>query len=132
MRNTLIITILTLTILGCSKGSDDPKNNIPTELIGKWKITHQYIAAGSGANGSWNELDTGKNYDLWLKDDGTFSTEDNENCTTCEFYISDNKLYLSTNNGDSPGTIMDLTENFFILWWADFEGFGYKYAKVEN
>jgi len=126
----LVFLIVVFTIFSCTKDNEEPKN-IPPELIGKWKITHQYSASGSGLDGTWIEIDTGKIYDIWLKNDGTFVTQDDESCENCNYYISDNKLYLSTNGGDSPGTINDLTDQAFILWWDDFEGFGYKYKKVE-
>ena len=132
MKNILLFLTLVSTALSCTKDNDEPKNNIPAELVGKWKVTHQYSASGSGLDGTWVELDTGKIYDIWLKNDGIFVTPDDENCEVCNYYISDNKLYLSTNGGDSPGTIKDLTEQTFILWWDDFEGSGYKYKKIEG
>ena len=43
MKNILLI--LAISLLGCSKSSEEP-NNIPPELIGKWKIVETYTTDG--------------------------------------------------------------------------------------
>ena len=69
MKNILLILLLIL--LGCSDDNEDPKNNIPAELIGKWKIVEKYTSEG-GSNHIWSHYDSGRIYDKWFKNDGTY------------------------------------------------------------
>ena len=85
---TLIYFLLTIFVSGCTK-NDDPENNVPPELIGKWKIVEIYSSDGSSA--SWKPHDSGQVYDLWFKNGGeTIVSNMIENCQVGTFSISAN------------------------------------------
>jgi len=130
MKNLIIITLITITSIGCSKSNDDPKNNIPDKLIGKWKITEEYYTDGSSTGSGWDNHDSGKNYDLWLKADGTYTDGTAIECNNCSYTVSDNKIYFLPNGNEFPAEIQFLSDTNLTIWWDDFEGAGIKYLKT--
>jgi len=124
-----IFLIVALILLGCSKSTtEEPINNIPAELIGKWKITESYYT--SGTDGYWKSYNSKKIVDLWLKPDGTYEDGSETACENCTFIISNEKIYFLPNGVDSPAEIKFLNHTDLTLWWNDFEGAGFKYKKV--
>jgi len=128
MKNIIIIILFTL--LSCTKGKEEPINNIPSELIGKWKIFKIFESDGNCIDNCWVEFDSGKEFDLWLKSDGTYLDSPNNNCNNCTYYLIEDKLFFLPYGEDSPGKINLLNDNYLTLWWNDFEGFGHKYKKI--
>ena len=91
-KKLYIILIIVSFILSCTKDNEEPKNNIPAELIGKWKLTEKNINYG-GREFNWVEVDTGMEYDIWLKENKeVIMTTNNENCRTGTYRVVENKI----------------------------------------
>lgn len=98
---------------GCTK-NDNPENNVPPELIGKWKIVEIYSSDGSSA--SWKPHDSGQVYDLWLKSDWTYLTLDNNvNCNKGNFSINNNQITFHPCASEYPLTIETISAEILIL-----------------
>ena len=128
-----ILLILVITFLGCSKGSEEP-NNIPPELIGKWKVVERYTTDG-GSDPTWSLYDSGRIYDKWFKGDGTYiltRPSTNPDCMGGNYSVLENNITYSNNpcTTGAPVTIELLTENELIIDTNFFEPFKVKYIKV--
>ena len=133
MKKTLSIFILVFLTYSCSKSNEEePQNFIPSELIGKWKIFEIFYTSGAGLEDrNWVEYDSGKDYDIWFKSNGTFQGPEGE-CEDCTFIVSsDNKIFFYP-NGDpnDPAEIQLLNSEYLTLWWKFIEGAGSKYEKI--
>lgn len=123
--------IFSLFILGCSN-DDTPKeepNNIPQQLIGKWKIVEVYETDG-GSEPQWRNEDTGAIYDYWFKSNSTFLQSDGIYNGTYTIDTS-MKLTFTTN---SPNTVLieQLTSSQLIIDFLNFEPYKHKYIKVNS
>ena len=126
-----IILIFSLFILGCSK-NDTPKedpNNIPQELIGKWKIVQVYETDG-GSEPQWRDEDTGHSYDYWFKSNGTYVKFDG---ISNGVYIINSGNYITLTNVSSVTYLIESISNDEILInYLNFEPLKYKYIKVSS
>ena len=76
--------------LSCSKHDDKSQNNVPQELIGKWKIVEIYSTDG-GSPTSWSPYDSGEVYDIWFKENSEFIVSNMiEGCQIGSFSMSSN------------------------------------------
>jgi|OpeIllAssembly_1097287.scaffolds.fasta_scaffold491240_3 hypothetical protein len=129
MKNIIFTIILAVITLSCSKNDKDNQNNIPPELIGKWKITSMYVVIEN----QWTNLDSNYAYDVWYKENSTvIFTESNSNCPITNYSITGNKIFYSSCDGKSefPYIIESLTESELIIITPHFEGDKYKYQKI--
>lgn len=127
---TLIYILLTLFLSSCTK-NDTPENNVPPELIGKWKIVETYSSDGS--SNSWNSYDSGKIYDIWFKDGGeTIVSNMIENCQVGIYSISkNNEIIIDLPCGEkSTIPIVSLTNTTLITDVTYIEYELTKYEKV--
>ncbi len=109
-----ILLILIIIFIGCTKSSEEP-NNTPPELIGKWKIVEIFSTDG-GEPATWALYDSGEAYDLWLKQNGTYSDPNtDETCNNGSYLISDNQITFSPCASEYPLTIENLTQSTLIL-----------------
>jgi len=126
-----IVLILSLFLWGCSN-DDSPKdepNNIPQELIGKWKTVAVYETDGA-SEPQWRDEDTGAVYDYWFKSDGSFVQSDG---IYEGKYVVDSDLNLTlTINSSINVKIEELTSNILIIDCLNFEPLKYKYVKVSS
>lgn len=132
MKNIVIILIFSFTLFSCSSDNEEPQLNIPTELIGKWKIYETFESDGDCIENCWFEYDSGKEYDIWFKSDGTYESGPNEVCNDCTFVVSmENEIFFYPNGSiDDPPVIKLLNSEFLTLWWKYMEGGGNKYKKI--
>jgi len=133
MKNILLllIVVLVLTTLSCSKDNEKPKNNIPAELVGKWKLTEKYTNSGGGEF-NWVEVDTGMEYDIWLKENNDMTTN-NENCRTGTYRVVENKInYNFPCFGESTIPIDSLSNTTLITNVSYIEYELNKYIKVNE
>ncbi|HEY4618186.1 MAG TPA: lipocalin family protein [Flavobacterium sp.] len=131
MKNLIYILSIMLST-SCSNNDDKPQNNVPQELIGKWKIAEIYSSDGSSA--SWSPHDSGEIYDIWFKSNWTYvSFDNNENCNNGNFSINDNQITFYPCTSDYPLTIEVLTTETLIL--RDYftpEVYKTKYSKISE
>jgi len=112
MKN--IFLILVIIFLGCSESSEEP-NNIPNELIGKWKIDEIFTTEG-GSPATWSSYDSGEIYDIWLKENGTYiDVNTDENCNNGTYIITENQITFSPCASLYPLTIEKLMKDTLIL-----------------
>ncbi len=131
MKKLIIILMFSFSILGCTKDSDSENNNIPIELIGKWKAIEIYSTDG-GSEPIWRNYSDQFTYvfsnnNVTVRDnlqagcnEGTFSIK---NGNTIEFIfpcISYNS-YIETN-----------TNTLLILDTKNFEPLKYKFKKISE
>lgn len=118
MKNLILLLTLSFVTLNCSKSDSENQNNIPPELIGKWKVIEVYSTDG-GSEPKWSSIVNGFSYtfsndNIVIRDnlqtgcnEGKFSLK-NENtilfvfpCITYESFIENNTntlLILDTKN----------------------------------
>ena len=90
MKNLIYLFCLVLSF-SCSNKDDKPENNVPQELIGKWKLIEIYESDGN--SNSWVPYDSGESYDIWFKEDlGLVVSTMIEGCQIGSFSISSNKI----------------------------------------
>ena len=153
MKKLILLVALSFTILSCTKEESKIdnqtriKNDVPEELMGKWKIISEDASNRDPITGEFLDnidstpYDTGKDYDLWIKE-YSICCINNEGC--------DQESYSYGQGGDGEGsfTLMPCdgrsgflyfytfdTENQDIVLIAESYGGGswggYKYQKVE-
>lgn len=119
--------------LSCSNNDDKFQNNVPQELIGKWKIVEMYSTDG-GSPPSWSTYDSGEVYDIWFKNDWTYSSTSSANpdCINGEYSISENYLTLfnSACAPEEPLIVENLTENELVIDANFIEPYKSKYEKI--
>jgi len=94
--------------LSCSKHDDKSQNNMPQELIGKWKIVEVYSTDG-GSPASWSPYDSGEVYDIWIKENNTYISKDNdENCNNGSFSLDNDQITFHPCASAYPFTIETL------------------------
>lgn len=131
MKNFICLFCLILA-LSCSKSNDELKNNVPQELIGKWKIIEIYSSDGS--NESWSSYDSGESYDIWLKSDWSYlSSNSNEDCNNGSFSINNAQITFLPCASEYPLTIETITVDILVLR-DNFtpEVYKTKYSKIAN
>ena len=129
MKNLILTIILATITLSCSKSDNETQNNIPTELIGKWKVTSMYVAIEN----QWTNLDSNYEYDVWYKENSTVNfTESNSNCPITNYSITNNEIFYSSCDGESefPYIIESLTVSELVVIIPYIEGDKYKYKKI--
>jgi len=110
----LIFLTLVLTTFSCTKDNEEPKN-IPPELIGKWKITHHFSPSGSGLEGTWIEVNTGLEQDIWFKKNGEIIMKSlGENCEEGTFNVMENEIHFKFPCGESTLPIDSLSNTTLI------------------
>lgn len=135
MKNLILTIILATITLSCSKNDNETQNNIPTELIGKWKIIEVYTTEGGLNDGAWSSYDSGHEYDTWFKNDGTFlltNPSTNPDCMGGNYSILENNITYSNNpcSIDQPVTIELINEINLIINLNHFEIYKTKYQKI--
>ena len=128
MKNMPLKLIISLMSLACSNNNEEPQNNIPAELIGKWKIVERFTS--DGTSGYWHSYDSEYFYDLWLKANGTFSTEDEDACSNCTYIVLNNQITFYPYGVDYPSNIESLSNEELILNANHFEPIKTKYVKI--
>ena len=132
MKNMFLILIISLMSLGCSNNNDDPQNNIPAELIGKWKIVERFTS--DGTSGYWHSYDSGEIHDLWFKNNGEvfFTSLISTPCYKATYTVINNEIWYSNSTciADTPNTIELLTENELLIDFNFFEPMKTRYIKV--
>ena len=117
--------------MGCS-GDDTPKeepNNIPQELIGKWKIVQVYETDG-GSEPQWRDENTGHSYDYWFKSNGAFLQSDG--VISGSYVIDENNDIELTVNSVKKYHIEYLSSNTLIIDLLNFEPLKLKFIKVSQ
>ena len=133
MKNMILFIILVLTTVSCTKDSEDPKSNIPPELIGKWKITHHFSPSGSGLEGTWIEVNTGLEYDIWFKKSSEVIMKSlGENCEEGTFNVIENEINFKFPCGESTIPIDSLSNTTLITNVSYIEYELNKYIKVNE
>lgn len=134
MKNLLLILFIFFVTSNCyNSTNEDPKNTIPPELIGKWKIVELYTSDGS--NSYWHTYDSGREWDTWFKSDGTYTLSypyTDPNCMGGTYSILENDITFSDNpcTDGTPVTIEVLTENELQINSIFFEIYKSKSIKV--
>lgn len=101
--------------LSCSNNDEKSQNNVPQELIGKWKIVEVYSTDG-GSPASWSPYDSEEVYDIWIKENNTYISEDNdENCKNGRFSLDNDQITFHPCASEYPFTIEILTIDTLIL-----------------
>lgn len=140
MKKILILPILFLTLLGCSKSKNDEvitSNTTPTELIGTWKFVGYYDDMAIGTNNNNFHL-VSDGFTINYNTDGNCYSTANIYYTNGTYTLSNNSIlttsYISsTNNTVSSGSelIYKLTSSELILQPLNTQlTFAYKYEKV--
>ena len=113
MKKLIYLFCLMLSF-SCSNSDDKPENNVPQELIGKWKIVEIYSSDGS--NESWSPYDSGESYDIWLKSDWSYvSSDSNEDCNNGSFSINNDQITFLPCASEYPLTIETMTVEILVL-----------------
>ncbi|MEC7263504.1 MAG: lipocalin family protein [Bacteroidota bacterium] len=136
------ICILIFGILMSCDNDDDLKgfdqDAFPIE--GTWKLTEAYISAGGPQY--WTDVEDGEEIEFF--ENGSFSSDKYEDCTTGEFSVVDGNLALDydcdgfesgTENDEGQITFeIDYGKNAILLTPTSIiciEGCSYKYEKVD-
>lgn len=126
-----IVLILSLFLWGCSN-DDSPKdepNNIPQELIGKWKTVAVYATDGA-SEPQWRDEDTGAIYDYWFKSNGEYVFFDG---ISSGVYSVNSENYLTLTNVRSiTYSIESISNDSLLIDCLNFEPLKYKYVKVSS
>ena len=152
MKKLILLIFLSFTVFSCIKEKSKInnqtriKNDIPEEMMGKWKIIFE-------EGGGWNldkdmyetysdPFDTGKEYDLWIKEYSTCCINKEEGCDQESYHngviIDGSEGGFSTVACDSSYSInyfytfTTKEQDIVLIGENNGEGFsGYKYQKVE-
>lgn len=128
-----MILIFSLFILGCSS-DDTPKketNNIPKELIGKWKIVEVYETDG-GSEPQWRNENTIYEYNIWFKNNGEYIKNEGDSYGIYELENNNLKYILTSTQNSQTVHIENLTINSLIIDFLNFEPYKHKYMKVSS
>lgn len=129
MKNFALVLAFSFVTLGCTKDNNKIEKNIPTELIGKWKVIEIYSTDG-GSEPEWIEIADGFSYTfsnnyIVIRDnlqtgcnEGKFSII-NENTIKFVFPCISYNSYIENN-----------TDTLLILDTKNFEPLKYKFQKV--
>lgn len=133
MKNLIFTIIIAVITLNCSKSDSENQNNIPPELIGKWKVIEVYSTDG-GSPAVWSSYDSGYEYDIWFKNDGIFmiTGTTNTDCMSGNFVVSGNDITYSNSicASNEPVTIELLNETDLLINLNHFEPYKTKYKKI--
>lgn len=129
MKNLILLLTLSFVTLNCSKDDNNQKNNIPPELIGKWKAIEIYSTDG-GSEPTWSNIVNGFSYtfsndNIVIRDnlqtgcnEGKFSLK-NENTILFVFPCISYESFIENN-----------TNTLLILDTKNFEPLKYKFQKI--
>ena len=127
MKNILLI--LAIILLGCTKSSEELNNNIPPELIGKWKVVEIYSADG-GSPASWSLIKNGFSY-IFFENKKVIRDNLQADCIEGNFTIeNDNIIYFTFSCISYESLIENLTNNELIIDTQNFEPLKYKFLKI--
>lgn len=135
MKYIYILFIIATLTLSCSKSDNEPENNIPTELIGKWKAIEIYSTDG-GSPATWSLYDSGLVYDIWFKSHGTYmlgrDSSNNLECKEGNYSVIGNEITYSDSPcaPEVPVFIESLTAVELIIDGNFFEPSKTKYIRV--
>jgi hypothetical protein len=126
-----ISLVFVLFILGCSNEQipNIEPNNIPQELIGKWKIVEVYETDGA-SKPQWRNKNTGSIYDYWFKIDNSFLQSDGIYEGT--YSVDSNMTLKLTINSSNSVKIETLNLDTLVINYLNFEPFKYKFRKVSS
>lgn len=134
----LSFILITLIFLSCTKNDnpviEDTPSEIPSELIGKWKIIEVYSSVG-GEPEEWRVDTTGFEYDIDYRDDETFIIPSViEPCQEGLYSVENEIIYLTRDCGTGESSweyeIELLTNDTLIVITPHFELVKNKYVKV--
>jgi hypothetical protein len=128
-----IILLFSLLVLGCSK-NDTPKgdpNNIPQELIGKWKIIEVYETDGA-SEPQWRNESTIYKYNIWFKNNGEYIKNEGDSYGIYELENNNLKYILTNTQNSQVVYIENLTTDNLIIDFLNFEPYKHKYIKVSS
>lgn len=140
MKN--LILLFALTIMSCTKKSNENKPEINNSKLGNWRLIETYIGNGDLSTTQWAAVENG--YIYTFNDDGTFSSNRfAEECESGTYEFSDALLTLNfdcegfTTGIESPeGTFIEnytLEDGFMYLiptYMSCAEGCSYKFERI--
>ena len=131
MKN--IILILSLLTLGCSNDNTpkEESNNIPQELIGKWKIVEIFETDG-GSNPEWRNENTIYGYNIWFKSNGVYIKNEGDTQGRYELENNNIKYILASTQNSQTVHIENLTVNTLIIDFLNFEPYKHRYIKISS
>ncbi len=126
----------------CSKNDEVPESkdlSYDNSILGNWKLVEAYIS--SGGPQYWVDIESGE--EITFLSNGSFESNRFPECTTGEFSIESNELFLTytcdgfTTGIENPeGAItykLTFKSNYLILTPTSvicFEGCSYKYKRI--
>ena len=96
MKKLLLIPIIFLIIIGCTNDKDPKRNNIPREIVGKWKFAQYYDDMVYDITPDPHIVVDG--YNLILNSDGTFTSNESIEHSGGTFSVSESFLILNYSN----------------------------------
>ncbi|MDT0687491.1 lipocalin family protein [Autumnicola psychrophila] len=140
MRLFLRLTALAFVLLLSGCESDDEQqlkvlDLTTTNLVGTWKLSETYVSPGGET--SWQPVEDGSSYTF--TQEGTFTSDNNENCAEGEYTVDDDNLALTytceeLEEGQADVwnlAVHSLTEEVLILRGVGcVEACLYKYKKI--
>jgi hypothetical protein len=134
MKTKYLLFILVLGILGCGDKNKDDVGYIPPELIGKWKFV-VIRTIGNGGELILTPYETGKKYDFWFKNDGTYEITDSTirvDCRVSRYKIIGKYIYFSGSvcAPEEPVIVEQLTDSTLVINENFFEFHETKSVKI--
>jgi hypothetical protein len=121
MKKILLLPILFLVLVSCSKSSTDEvqTNTIPSQLVGTWKLTGYYDDDGNNSVGSTSTLGNlhlyNDTFTVHFNSDGTFVSNFNGTASNGTFGVNSNNVLLCNYNSSAslPITMQSLKMHTF-------------------
>ncbi|MBJ2173064.1 hypothetical protein JBL43_02365 [Aureibaculum sp. A20] len=139
MKTSFYLFSILVLFIACDDATDEPLTANETLMVGEWKQNEAYISDGGPQY--WIDVENGE--EIKFKTDGTFSSNNYTECSTGNFSVNENKLFLEydcdgfeTISENENGIItynIELYSNYFILTPTSgpicIEGCSYKYQR---
>ena len=112
MKNSILLSILILTLFSCSKSSEEQnkKETVTSPLTGKWQLIETKISSG-GPVTQWTTVTNG--FIRVFNTDNTYSTTEYTPCNTGSFSVDSSVIQFnnSCNNATIPNKFKILSNN---------------------